>query len=550
MMAQPDESQYVYEIEQLIPSSRTDYCLPSIAVAEANNSRAGTEMVISGNSTNVVSGINVAAHPSQNGNVTSQPNSISTPAAVPNIGFNNSTGQNQPVQPSSTHMPSYMAPSEGSSLCNSIGQNQSIQPSSTHMPSYMAPPEGSSLRNSIGQNQSVQPSSTHMPSYMAPPEGSSLRNSIGQNQSIQPSSIHMPSYMAPPEGSSLCNSIGQNQSVQPSSTHMPSYMAPPEGSGPHSSIGQNQSVQPSSIHMPSYMAPPEGSSLCNSIGQNQSVQPSSTHMPSHIAPAEGSSQQQIQIPATHRQPEAGRTQVQSHQQPKHTNKEDHPFSSQQGGLSFVNESHSQGSADLTRRPPDGNYTSLQHSDNVPAPKVFILHSIPENSRHSNALRSFAEALRDNGINVSIDLFELDKTQDNWSMWYEREILSSKVVLCIITTDFYKSITEHNRIKGYAVYNLMGDPTKDIAFRAVFLDVQKNMEDIPLSMRGATCYCISSNDLNVPDNDEFTNLYAFLTGQNRIEKPKLGKVVKLAPKKSRCKLEVCFHSTNSTQYSCS
>ena len=486
MMTQPDESLCVGEIEQLVTSRQTDYCIPSIAVDEANNSRpgAGTEMVISGNSKSVVSGINVSAHPLQNENATFQPSSMNT---LPKNGLDNSIGQNISVQPSSIHVPSQMA---GSGPNDSLNLNQSVQPSSIH-----APP-GSSLQNTIGQNYPVQPSSTNMLSYTAPPGSSGLHNSIGQNHSVQPSSTCMLSRIAPPESSGLQNSTSQNH-AQPNPTHMLSYMTPQEGSGLYNSISENQSVQP--------------------------------NMPSHIAPAEGGNQQQIgqnQVPTTDRQPEARRSQMQNHQQSRNINKEEDNLSSSQ-------QSHSQGSADLIRK-TDGNCTSLQQSDNPGKKKVFILHSIPENSHHSGALLSFATVLRDFGINVSIDLFEQDITHDNWSMWYEREILSSKVVLCVITPDFYKSITQDYRIKGYAIYNLMGDSTKDIAFRAVFLDTPKNMEDIPLSMRGATYYCISSNDLNVPENDEFTNLYAFLTGQNRVEKPKLGKVVKLAPKKSRCK----------------
>ena len=98
------------------------------------------------------------------------------------------------------------------------------------------------------------------------------------------------------------------------------------------------------------------------------------------------------------------------------------------------------------------------------------------------------------------LFEYNKSHEDWSMWYEIEIMNSKVVLCIITPDFYTNITGHDQVKGNAMYNLMGDPNISIAFRAVFLDSPKNMEYIPLSMRGATCYCISSSDLNVPEND--------------------------------------------------
>ena len=268
----------------------------------------------------------------------------------------------------------------------------------------------------------------------------------------------------------------------------------------------------------------------NSLDTNFSIQPTSVYGPL----ADNSRQQfsQNQNPVTQQQPE--RVNMEGSRQPSVTT-----LAQQQLG---------QGGAPPLKTRPGKDYTSLQHSDNIPEQKddnqgkkkVFILHSVKEDS---DALCLFAATLRDHGVNVSIDLFEHDKSSDNWSMWYEREILSASVVLCIITPDFYKSITEHERIKGYAVYNLMSDPTKDIAFRAVFLDTKKNMGYVPLSMRGATCYCISTGCLNTED-EEFTSLYAFLTGQNRIEKPKLGKVIKLAPKKSRCKFNVCYHNHSS------
>ena len=279
----------------------------------------------------------------------------------------------------------------------------------------------------------------------------------------------------------------------------------------------------------------------NSLDQNQnlSVEPSSMHMPSQVPPTEGGhptigkDQFYNQVPAT-QQSEEGRSYMESYQQSIGIKTEKLPSPSQP----VVHEAHP-----APKIRTDENYTSLQQSDNIPGQKddnqgkkVFILHSVPKNDlRGNDSLVLFATALRHHGINVSIDLFEQDVTNDNWSIWCEREILKANVVLCIITPNFYKSITEQDRIKGYAVYNVMSDSTKDIAFRAVFLDTEKDMNNVPLSMRGATCYCISSQNLNIHD-EEFTNLYAFLAGQNRIEKPKLGKIIQLVPKKSKCKLK--------------
>ena len=258
-----------------------------------------------------------------------------------------------------------------------------------------------------------------------------------------------------------------------------------------------------------------------------------------MARAQSSYQQQPgqnKTPINHQQPESKGSLTQGYQR----SGDDKKSAAQQEGPSH---SSSQAAAAALTRKTEQGYTSMQQSDNPTKDnnegknKVFILHSITENNPLINALRLFIDALIYLGVNVSIDLFEQDKSNNNWSMWYEKEILTSKIVLCIITPDFYKNITEDDRIKGYAVYNLMNDSSKNIAFRAVFLDTPKDLENIPLSMRGATFYCISSVDMNIPGNEEFTKLYAFLTGQNRVEKPKLGKMIVLTPKRSKC--EFCL-----------
>ena len=283
-------------------------------------------------------------------------------------------------------------------------------------------------------------------------------------------------------------------------------------------------------------APDNGKDSSLDQSQNIPVDPTSMHVPSQVPPTEGKDQFYNQVPATE-QSEEGRSYMESYKKSRGIKTEKPFFTSQQ----VVHGDHR---PSLETR-PDENYKSVQQSDNTSerkddtqGKKVFILHSVPDKDPHGNSsLLSFATALREGGINVSIDLFEKDISSDNWSMWCEREILSANVVLCIITPNFYKNITEDERIKGLALYSSMSDSTKDIAFRAVFLDREKNMEYVPLSMRGATCYCISTGNLNAED-EEFTSLYAFLTGQNRVEKPKLGKVIKLQPKRSKCKFKVC------------
>jgi len=179
--------------------------------------------------------------------------------------------------------------------------------------------------------------------------------------------------------------------------------------------------------------------------------------------------------------------------------------------------------------PNPQHTTMQYGSDpeLKGKRVFILHYVPAGDDFIQAVESLATSLREIGVDVSIDLFEKDPgTVENWSIWYEDEILSSKIVLCIITPNF------NSNIKKVSLYNLMSN-RKDIAFRAVFLDFPRVTEYIPFSMQGSTSYCISSQCLSL-DNEDFANLYALLTGQNRVERPPIGPVVHLPPKISKCK----------------
>ena len=173
-----------------------------------------------------------------------------------------------------------------------------------------------------------------------------------------------------------------------------------------------------------------------------------------------------------------------------------------------------------------NNEKLQHHR-----RVFILHFNGIADVRGRAIMKLAVKLREMCVNVTIDLFEYDTPPKNWTAWYEQKLRESDVVLCMIDEMFYNNLTSGSRVVGYTVYNLMNDPNTNVTFRAVFLDMPKNMEYIPPAMQGGTSYCLSSSCLGV-ESEEFASLYAYLTGQNRIQKPKLGQMVKLAPKTGR------------------
>ena len=219
----------------------------------------------------------------------------------------------------------------------------------------------------------------------------------------------------------------------------------------------------------------------------------------------------------------------------------HPWNQQQGSQDHQSHApfHHQGTLNQNRLHTEArssNRGSVQHQDGdrCIGKKVFILHfGETAETIDNNPILKLGVTLRRMEVDVTLDMFEYDTQVNSWPLWYEQKIKDSDVVLCIITENFYYQLT-NNHVLGNSVYNLMnGSSTKSIAFRAVFLDTVKQMEHIPPAMRGATSYTISSNRLT-PNDEEFANLYAFLTGQNRVEKPPLGNMIVLAPKKSRCK----------------
>ena len=174
---------------------------------------------------------------------------------------------------------------------------------------------------------------------------------------------------------------------------------------------------------------------------------------------------------------------------------------------------SSGSVRCSSQSLNTNSSGSQYSKNDQGrtkKKVFIFHFDDEYAIN------LAIALVQLDVDVTIDLFQHEHPPDNWELWYEQNIKSSDVVLCIITKSFFANLhCHHRRAMCYSFYNLMGNSM--IAAIPIFLDAPKVMEYVPLAMQGTTCYCISSQRLTVLD-EEFASLYAFLTGQNRMEKP--------------------------------
>ena len=146
-------------------------------------------------------------------------------------------------------------------------------------------------------------------------------------------------------------------------------------------------------------------------------------------------------------------------------------------------------------------------------KVFIFHFDDKCSEDKPVLK-LAVTLCHMRFNVALDMFEYDNPPMSWPLWYENNMKSSNVVLCIITEKFCSNLGKcDHRVMTHCLYNLMRNP--NVAIIPVFLDSPKVMDYVPLSLQGTHCYCISSQNLltGEGENKEFVDLLNFLIMSN-------------------------------------
>ena len=167
-------------------------------------------------------------------------------------------------------------------------------------------------------------------------------------------------------------------------------------------------------------------------------------------------------------------------------------------------------------------------------KVFISYA-HDTEQFSDKVLAFANKLRDEGIDASIDQYE-ESPPESWPRWMDKEIRNSDFVLVICTQTYLRKIyeTENKTGKGVnweisIVYQYIYDSyTNNTKFIPVLFE-DASTDDVPTPLKGATFY--------FPDDPKgFEKLYNRLRGIKLTEKPPLGKLKPL-PEKSRKKLFV-------------
>lgn len=165
------------------------------------------------------------------------------------------------------------------------------------------------------------------------------------------------------------------------------------------------------------------------------------------------------------------------------------------------------------------------------PTVFMSYS-HDSPEHADRVLALADQLIQDGINCILDQYETSPPE-GWPKWMDRHIAKSDFVIVICTETYYRRVMgEQKPGKGHGVkwestltYQHIYDADSEITRFIPVLFEPGNVEHIPTPLKGATYYCLDTEQ-------GYEDLYRRLTNQPRTIKPKLGKLRKLPPRERK------------------
>ena len=148
--------------------------------------------------------------------------------------------------------------------------------------------------------------------------------------------------------------------------------------------------------------------------------------------------------------------------------------------------------------------------------------------------ALADQLRSDGVDAHLDQYEV-APKKGWAMWTLDELENADYVL-VICTEIYR-----RRFKGegdglgvrWEGSILTNELYAKGAINSRLIPVifsGDSEKDIPIVLRGATWYQLGG------ESSGYESLYRHLTDQRAIEKPDLGKLRRLAPRKRQTRFE--------------
>ncbi len=159
-----------------------------------------------------------------------------------------------------------------------------------------------------------------------------------------------------------------------------------------------------------------------------------------------------------------------------------------------------------------------------SPKVFISYS-HDSDEHRDRVRDLADRLRAEGLDVSLDQFEIDVTP----RWMVQKIEESRFVL-VVCTETYRKRFEGKESRGGLGADFEGKTiTQEIYERRdgfavpIFFEPDSGSRDIPKVLRGLTYYRLPKG---------YDALYRRLTDQHATPAGPVGEIRKMPPKARR------------------
>ncbi|NQZ09540.1 MAG: AAA family ATPase, partial [Algicola sp.] len=161
-------------------------------------------------------------------------------------------------------------------------------------------------------------------------------------------------------------------------------------------------------------------------------------------------------------------------------------------------------------------------------RILISYS-HDSAEHDKRVLNLADRLCGNGIDTELDQYISGTPSEGWPNWMTRIVKDVQFVLVVCTATYYKRATGEEKkgvgkgvkweslLSSQAIYDNNSENKKFIPI--LFADGK--YEYIPDPLRPVTHYYID-------DDEQYQNLYRYLTDQPKAIKPKLGKPLELSP----------------------
>ena len=160
-------------------------------------------------------------------------------------------------------------------------------------------------------------------------------------------------------------------------------------------------------------------------------------------------------------------------------------------------------------------------------RVFISYS-HDSPEHQQRVLAWAERLRKDGVDAQLDRYVPGTPEGGWPRWMLDKLDWADFVLVVCTETYYKRFRGHEESgKGKGVdwegnlitSEIYNTKSKTAKFAPIFFESQDE-RFIPEPLRATTHYLLDSED-------NYTKLYAFLTGQAGVTPGELGPLKTLA-----------------------